>query len=122
MKLFYTTSRSLSLRDSRRSDADQLEEQPPGHSHSPGKTTPNSENSGLYLFFKSQKMVAQPNPVATLRWDSGWGREVRNALLHRPSCHVTRWLTALGLNAGAASPSVHSQPGKEITKIREKSN
>ena len=68
-------------------------------------------------------MVAQPKPVATLRWDSGWGREARNLLLHRPSCHVTRWLTALGSNTGAAPPSVHSQPGtEERTRNGEESN
>lgn len=87
----------------------------------PLNPAPDSKNSCPYLFFKSQKMTAQPNPVATLRWDSGWGREARNPLLHRPSCHVTRWLTVLGLNRGAAPPSVHSQPGtKEITENGEK--
>lgn len=82
-----------------------------------------SENKCLYLFFKSQKMVAQPNPVATLRWDSGRGREAKNSLPHRPSCHVTRWLTAPGVKTGAAPPSVHSQPGtKEMSKVRGKGN
>jgi hypothetical protein len=73
-----------------------------------------------YLFFKSQKMVAQPNPVATLRWESGLGREARKLLLQRPSCHVTKWLTALGSNTKAGPPSIHSQPAtKEITKMEK---
>ena len=40
------------------------------------------------LCFMYQKMVAQPNPVATLRCESGLGREDRKLLLQRPSCQV----------------------------------
>lgn len=40
------------------------------------------------LFFINHKMVAQPKPVATLRCESGFGRDDRKSLLQRPSCQV----------------------------------
>lgn len=41
-----------------------------------------------------QKIVAQPNPVATLRCESGAGRDDKKSLLQRPSCQVISWLVS----------------------------
>lgn len=40
------------------------------------------------LFLMYQKIVAQPKPVATLRCESGFGREDRKSPVQRPSCQV----------------------------------
>lgn len=61
-----------------------------------------------YLCFMYQKIVAQPNPVATLRWESGLGREVRKSLLQRPSCQVISWLVSLAVKESLLD---QTQPG-----------
>lgn len=74
---------------------------------------PSCQSDGLFfkvwadLFLMSQKRVAQPNPVAVLMCESGFGRERRNSLLQRPSCQVISWLASLGVKE---SPLDQSQP------------
>lgn len=41
-----------------------------------------------HLCLMYQKIVVQPNPVATLRCESGAGRDDKKSLLQRPSCQV----------------------------------
>ncbi len=68
----------------------------------------------FYLCFMYQKMVAQPKPVATLRWESGLGKEDRKSALQRPSCQVISWLRSLGMNLMISWSSLsHSQPKRE---------
>ena len=42
----------------------------------------------------SQKMVAQPYPVASLRLEAGLGRVARNSSSHLESCQVNKGLTS----------------------------
>lgn len=57
-----------------------------------------------------QKIVAQPNPVATQRCESGFGRDDRKRLLQRPSCQVISWLVSLDVKK---SPLDQSHPAKK---------
>lgn len=67
----------------------------------------------LYLCFMYQKMVAQPKPVATLRWESALGKEDRKSALQRPSCQVISWLTSSGMNLMTSSSLSHLQPNRD---------